>query len=193
MKGVLMPNTDTARFEPLMTTERQRGYTRDFLETWEQNEFWDSLAIGEVREAPGRFVVAEEDVLAYNRSIGETHPLYVDPDYARAHAPRGTVLVHPVFATTVIFWFSQPGAQGSWIRTPGARNPYQRIEVRDRLLVGDRLTMLQDNSERFWRRGKAYITSHASINDHTGRQKVEMWGTLILPVSHDDVSKFAHA
>ena len=187
------PAVDVARFDPVITTERQRTFTRDFLATWDKNEFWDELMIGERRELPDRFEVQEEDVLAYNTALGETHPLYVDPEYARRHAPDGTVLVHPIFATTVVFWFSQPGTQGSWIRTPGARNPFQHFEIYGRLRVGDRLRMLQENSERFWRRDKAYVTTHALIQDHTGTTKVETWGTLILPSTYDAVRTYAEA
>jgi hypothetical protein len=53
--------------------------------------------------------------------------------------------------------------------------------------------MLQENSEKWWRRGKAYITSHVKFNDVTGREKIEMWGTLILPPSRDDVRGYADA
>jgi len=106
-----MTTNATARIEPLVRTATQRRYSRDFLKTWPDNEFWDTLAVGEWQQSPGSYVVAEEDVLAYNRALGETHPLYVDPDYARVHAPRGTVLVHPVFATALIFWvFPAEGA-----------------------------------------------------------------------------------
>jgi acyl dehydratase len=187
------PTVDTARFEPLMTTARQRAYSRDFLATWEDNEFWADFTVGEMREAPGRFEVREEDVLAYNRAIGETDPLFIDPDHARMHAPGGTVLVHPVFATTLVFWFSAPGVQGSWIRTPGARNPFQHFKIHDPIRVGDRLRMLQENSAKFWRRGKAYASTHALFQDHKGRTKVEIWGTLILPTTPDAVRTYAEA
>ena len=187
------PTVDVARFAPLMSTERQRSFPCDFLATWEQNEFWGELVIGELREAPGRFEVREEDVLAYNLAVGETHPLFVDPEYARGHAPGGTIVVHPIFATTVVFWFSQPGVQGSWIRTPGARNPFQRLEIHEPIRVGDRLRLLQENSERFWRRDKAYVTTHGFIQDQSGTTKVEVWGTLILPTTPDAVRHYAEA
>lgn len=184
---------DVERFAPKMTTQRQRGFTSDFLATWRDNEFWDEYEVGNPETDPRVFDVLEEDVLAYNLSVGETHPLYVDPEYARVHAPGGTLVVHPVFATTVVFWFSQPGRQGSWIRTPGARNPFQRFEIREPIRVGDRLRLTQDNSDRFWRRGNAYATTHAVIEDQRKSPKVEVWGTLILPPDVDAVQKYAEA
>ncbi|MGV9709295.1 MaoC family dehydratase [Gordonia sp. NPDC003424] len=184
---------DTARFERFVTTERQREFHRDFLSGWRANEFWADLEVGVWQDLPDVFEVRQEDVLAYNRAVGEEHPLYVDPEYARAHAPGGSVLVHPIFATTVVFWFSQPGRQGSWIRTPGARNPFQHFVIHDQIRVGDRLWLRQENSERFLRRGSAYVTTHGLIRDVTGRTKVETWGTLILPRTREDVREYAEA
>tara|TARA_Y100000296_G_C5178172_1_gene261431 strand:- start:583 stop:1146 length:564 start_codon:yes stop_codon:yes gene_type:complete len=184
---------NTEVFEHLVQTERQRGFSRDFLATWEQCEFWNTVEVGGLRQNPRTFVVQEEDVLAYNEALGETHPLFIDPEYARSHAPHGTVIVHPVFITTIAFWFAQPGDGGSWIRTPGARNPFQHIEIFDPIRVGDRLTQKQETSDRFWRRDKAYITTHSVLTDQNDRKKVEFWGTLILPPTADDVRPFATA
>jgi len=184
---------NTEVFDHLVKTERQRGFSRDFLATWEDCEFWNTVEVGQMKQNPNTFVVKEEDVLAYNEALGETHPLFVDPDYARSHAPHGTILVHPVFITTIAFWFAQPGHSGSWIRTPGARNPFQHITFFDKIKVGDRLTQMQETSDRFWRRDKAYITTHSVLTDQNGRKKVEFWGTLILPPTIDDVRHFATA
>lgn len=183
----------TKRFEHLLTTEKQKGYDREFLDNWEAIEFWDTLTVGEKRKHPKVFVVEEEDVLSYNLAVGETHPLFVDRDFARRHAPRGTIMVHPVFTTTIAFWFAQPDSQGSWIRTPGARNPFQRIDYRDRIHVGDRIHLVQENCDRFWRRDKAYMTTRVTLVDQDGREKAECLGTLILPSSRRDVGGFATA
>lgn len=185
--------SNTDRFRHLLRTQKQLGFDADFLARWEANEFWDSLVVGEKQRHSATFVVEEEDVLSYNLAVGETHPLFVDPEFARAHAPRGTILVHPVFTTTIAFWFAQPEAQGSWIRTPGARNPFQRIDYRERIHVGDRLSLVHQNWDRFWRRGKAYMIGQLSLVDQEGREKAVCHGTLILPPSKDDVRRFADA
>lgn len=183
----------TSRWEHLLTTAKQKSYDRDFLAQWDQIEFWDTLVIGEPRRHPATFMVEEEDVLSYNLAVGETHPLYIDPEYARKHAPRGTILAHPVFTTTISFWFTQPPAQGSWIRTPGARNPFQRIEYRDRIHVGDRLSVILENQDRFWRRDKAYMTCRVTILDQADTEKAVCYGTLILPASRSEVSAYVQA
>lgn len=186
-------SADTARFEHLLHTAKQRAYSCDFLATWEQNEFWDTAEIGRSVKAEGVFVVTEEDVLDYNLAMGETHPLFLDREHARAHAPRGTLLVHPMFATAVFFWFAQPGQQGSWIRTPGARNPFQRMDLSDRITIGDQLTLVQENSDRYWRRGKAYIEFTCSIFDQNDTLKTVCTGSLILPPDREAVRAYATA
>jgi acyl dehydratase len=183
----------TERFEHLLTTAKQRAFDRDFLARWHEIEFWDTLQVGEPQRHPETFVVEEEDVLAYNLAVGETHPLYIDPAYARDHAPRKTVLAHPVFTTTIAFWFAQPDTQGSWIRTPGSRNPFQRIEYRERIHVGDRLSMIQENSDRFWRRDKSYVTTRLTIIDQDENIKAICDGTLILPPTRDEVACYVNA
>ncbi len=179
------------RLKALAATAKQREFDHDFLAGWEGCITWEDAPVRQPMVYPRVFVVEEEDVLAYNRALGETDPLFVDPAYARDHAPHGTVLVHPVFITTIAFWLASKGSPMSWIRTPGARNPFQRIEVKRRLEVGDRLTMRQENSDRFIRRGKPYITTHATIIDEHGAEKAEIWATLILPPTREDVRRFA--
>ncbi|UAL10204.1 MaoC family dehydratase [Caulobacter segnis] len=186
-------SANTKRFEHLLVTKKQQAYAGDFLSDWRDNELWEDLVVGQKRRHPEVFVVEEEDVLNYNRAIGETHPLYVDPEFARHHAPRGTILVHPVFTTTIGFWFAQPPVQGSWIRTPGARNPFQRIEYRERIHVGDHISLVQENHDRFVRRGKGYVTTHLSLRDQDDREKAACLGTLILPLNLDEVAAFATA
>lgn len=185
--------TNADRIAAMATTTKQREFEHDFLASWEEHVTWEDAPMRQLVELPGEFVVEEEDVLAYNLALGETDPLLVDPDHARAHAPDGTVLVHPIFTTTVAFWLARPGGPMSWIRTPGARNPFQRVSIRDRIKVGDRLRMRQENSDRFVRRGKPYLTTHAFLHDQHGTEKAELWATLILPATAAEVARFATA
>lgn len=61
---------NTEVFEHLVETERQRGFTRDFLATWEDCEFWDTVEVGQMKRNARTFIVEEEDVVAYNRALG---------------------------------------------------------------------------------------------------------------------------
>lgn len=180
------------RIEPYLETEKQRTFERDFLAGWERLETWDGVVIGEPKPAARVFVVTEEDVVSFNRAAGETDPLFVDPGHARDHSPTGHVLVHPLFVTTVIFWCTGPEGPGSWIRTPGARNPFQRIELVDPIAVGDTLTVTTSTVDRWVRNGMHYLTNLNEL--HAGETlKARSWATLILPPTREDVRGFAEA
>lgn len=180
------------RIRALAQTAKQREFEHDFLASWEEHVTWEEAPMRRPIADDRVFVVEEEDVLAYNRALGETDPLLVDPRHAREHAPDGTVLVHPLFTTTIAFWFATPGTSGSWIRTPGARNPFQRVEIHDRIQVGDRISVVHENSDRFIRRGQHYLTTHAALRDQHGTVKAEAWGTLILPPTREEARFFAN-
>ncbi len=85
--------TNAQRLAALATTRKQREFDHDFLASWEGCITWEDAPIGQPAVLPGEFVVEEEDVLAYNRALGETDPLFIDPGYAREHAPGGKILV----------------------------------------------------------------------------------------------------
>lgn len=185
--------SNAERLAALARTAKQRAFDGDFVATWEDHVTWDTAVMREPVQVPGEFVVEEEDVLAYNRALGETDPLLVDPDHAREHAPGGSVVAHPLFATAVAFWLARPGTVCSWIRTPGARNPFQHLQIHDPLRVGDRLTATMENSDRFVRRGHHYLTAHVVARDQHGTVKIEFSATLILPADRDEARRFATA
>src|ERR1700684_4675564 len=116
------------------TTAKQRDFEWDFTHGVEAYETWDEIEVG--RSGPGArvFEVTEEDILAFNRSCLETDPLLVDPEYAAAH---GGLRQHPLFVVQVVFYCIDTGI-GSWLRSPGARNPGQRIWAFEPLPDGPR-------------------------------------------------------
>jgi acyl dehydratase len=181
------------RLTALAHTTKQREYARDFLATWREHVTWDRAPMREASRLPGEFIVEEEDVLAYNLALGETDPLLVDPDYAREHAPGGTVVVHPLFTTTIGFWLAAPGTPVSWTRTPGARNPFQRVVIHEPIKIGDRLSLTAENADRYIRRGKHYLTARVVMADQYDVVKAEAWATLILPGNHEEARAFATA
>lgn len=179
------------RIEHLFRTAKQRAFDSDFLASWADHVTWKDAPMHDLVRLDGVFGVEEEDVVAYNLALGETHPLMIDPEYARQH--RGSVIVHPVFITAIAFWLARPGTPASWIRTPGARNPFQRIEIVDRIEVGDRISADHQNVDRFIRRGNHYLTARFSLRDERDQLKAECYATLILPPDGADVERFAKA
>lgn len=185
-------NARAARVEQYLETAKQRAFERDFIATWSRHETWDTVAIGDQQPANRAFLVEEEDVLSFNRAVGETDPLFIDPAYARERSPTGHVLAHPLFLTTVIFWCTGPAGPGSWIRTPGARNPFQKMEILEPVVPGETLTVVTSTVDRFVRRGLHYLTN---LNEVASGDtlKARCWATLILPPTYDDVRAFADA
>ena len=181
----------TTRVAEYLETKKQRGFSWDFLAGWESYETWDTVEIGRPRQSPQKFLLKEEDVLYYNRALGETDPLMVDPDYARTHSPSGTVVAHPLILTPIVFYASADDT-GTWARTPGARNPGQRIEILGPLQVGDEVAVTITTVDRWIRRGKHYITN---LNEFRvgDRLVARWWGTLIIPPTREAVRAFAEA
>src|SRR5258708_1479057 len=126
-----------ARLDRYIETEKQRHFCRDFLVGWERYETWEEARVGTKAPAGNPFGIVEEDVIAYNRSCGETDPLYTDAQFAREHSPTGEVLQHPIFITPLGFYTLGSSGIGTWVRTPGARNPHQRIEILEPFRSGE--------------------------------------------------------
>lgn len=180
------------RVERYLETEKQRAFESDFLAGWERYETWSEVEVGSMRPAAREFPVTEEDVLAYNHAAGETDPLMVDPTFARVHSPTGEIVAHPLFLTAVIFYATSPDGPGSWIRTPGARNPFQRMEILEPVRIGEVLSVTTGTVDRFIRRGKHYLTN---LNEVRAGEvlKARAWATLILPPDREAVRVFATA
>lgn len=181
------------RLDHLFETEKQRQFDRDFLSGWELYDTWDEVEVGRARKAPREYCVKAEDLIYYNRAVGETDPNLVDQASALANSPTGNVIAHPLFLVSMLFYCLGSEGTGTWLRTPGARNPFQDIELFEPIYVGERLSLTFTTIDRFVRRGNHYITNQ---NDFTGTNdtlKIRAYGTLILPSTREEVRRFATA
>jgi acyl dehydratase len=170
-------------------TDKQRAFESNFLKDAEVYETWDSVEIGRAFPGKLKFVVKDEDVLSYNKSIGETDPLMVDLAYAKKHSPTGGLIEHPLFVVQVAFYCIENGP-GSWIRSPGARNPGQKIEIYEPFQSGETISMTVIAFDRWIRRGKHYITDKLDFHNEHGVHKATWWLTLIIPPNRDGILKF---
>lgn len=186
MKGV-------ERINALFTTEKQRAFDKDFLSGWEEYDVWEEIEVGRPFQAAHDYLVTQEDVLYYNRTMGETDPELVDAKYAESNSPSGNVVVHPLFLVSMLFYCLGSKGPGTWLRTPGAMNPFQDIELNDPILVGDKIRLQLTTVDRFVRRGKHYITNLNEFSAGDGNVKVRAWATLIVPPSRDEIRKFINA
>jgi acyl dehydratase len=186
MKGI-------EKLDHLFETEKQLNFDRDFLSGWELYETWDEVRVGRTHIAPNDYLVKAEDVAYYNRAVGETDPLLVDVRHALEHSPTGNVIAHPCFLVSMLFYCLGPKGAGTWLRTPGARNPFQDIELHDSIYVGERISLAFTTVDRFIRRGKHYITNQNDFTGSGGALKVRAYGTLIVPSTREEVRRFVNA
>lgn len=182
---------DTAeRLARHFSTRKQRDFESNFLKDAEVYETWDQVEIGRTFQGKLKFTVAEEDVLSYNLSLGETDPLLADPAHARKRSPTGELIQHPLFVVQVAFYCIENGP-GSWIRSPGARNPGQKIELFEPFKVGETISMTVTAADRWIRRGKHYITDKLEFRNERGVHKATWWLTLIIPPNRLEILRFA--
>jgi acyl dehydratase len=172
------------------TTKKQKEFTSDFLDSSQIDhyEFWDEIQIGEESEIPTKFEVKAEDLKAFAAGVPDDNPIFYDEEYAKQCGHEG-IVAHPLFVTQIRFYLLQ-GGHGSWLRTPGARNPGQIIEYYDPIRVGDILTLKLTSYDKWVKRGKYYMRALSRIYDQYGNLKMRYYGTLILPRTKADVLRF---
>lgn len=176
-----METEERLKQQPL--TARQREFEWDFTKGFEAYECWDEIVIGESAEAQNKFEVKVEDILAFNRSCLEDGPAYTDEE---------SPVPHPLFPVMVTFYCIGTGI-GSWIRTPGARNPGQKIELLDQFVPGEVITTTITHHDKWIRRDKHYMQDLVEMRNQDGVVKALWYVQLILPPTRDAVAKFANA
>lgn len=186
MKGI-------QRIDYLFETQKQLAFDRDFLSGWELYDTWDEIEMGRPYSAPNDYVVQEEDLVYYNRALGETDPLLVDPQHAAQHSPTGHVIAHPCFLVALAFHCLGPKGHGTWLRTPAARNPFQEMELYESIFVGERISLTFTPVDRFIRRGKHYITNLNEFRGSANALKAKWWATLILPPTREEIRRYVTA
>ena len=170
------------------TTEKQRVFDMDFIKDASEYEAWDEIELGKEYAAANTFEVKAEDMKAFAEAVSDPNPLFNDEEYAR-NSPYGGLMPHPIFVTPIYFWCTATGP-GNWIRTPGARNPGQKIEWYEPFRVGDKITLKLKSYDRWTKRGKYYVTYQGDFFDQNGRLKATWWCTLILPKTKADIIRF---
>ena len=144
---------------PYLKTEKQKSFGYDFRQNAEEYEAWDEVKFEEGVEYEGEntYEIKAEDMKAYAEGCMDPNPLFYDEDYAR-NSPYSTLLPHPIFCMPIAFYCLGKGARGNWIRTPGARNPYQRIEIYEPFHIGEVIHLKSYPYDRFIKRNKYYLT-----------------------------------
>lgn len=175
------------RLERFATTAKQHDFEWDFTRGVEAYESWDEIEVGASGQGARVFEVTEEDILSFNLSALETDPMLVDPEYAAQH---GGLRQHPLFVVQVVFWCIDTGI-GSWLRSPGARNPGQRIELVEPFVVGERITATITHLDKWIRRDKTYVEDEVVLRNQDGVHKATWFTRLIIPPSRAELVRFA--
>lgn len=164
-------------------TMKQGEFEWDFIAGVDEYETWDEIVIGESRPAAHTFVVAAEDIVSFNRACGETDPRMLDPV---------DPIAHPIFATTVVFYSVGTGF-GNWLRSPGARNPGQRIEFGGPFRAGETIETTVTHHDKWIRRGNHYMEELYEVRNQDGAFKVKWFGQLILPPTRAQLTAIANS
>jgi acyl dehydratase len=176
------------RLEQYPSTEKQRDFEWDFTQGVDRYETWDEIEIGQSGVGARTFVVREEDVLSFNVASLETDPMLVDPAHAARH---GGLVQHPLFVVQVAFYCIDTGI-GSWIRSPGARNPGQSIEIFEPFEVGEEITATITHVDKWIRRGNHYMEDRVEFANQDGVAKATWLVRLLLPPTRAELIRLAN-
>ncbi len=183
-----MSHADLAKF---FKTEKHFQFSTDFFTDAENYEVWDEIDFSNLEEVEGEntFEIKSEDIRFYAEGCLDENPLFSDEAYARSSA-YGELIAHPLFATTICFWCVGVKGKGNWIRTPGARNPGQVLEIFEYFRVGEIIHVKMKPHDRYIKRGKCYLQYRMEAYNQHQRLKCRMFATLILPRTREDIRTF---
>jgi acyl dehydratase len=173
------------RIADFLTTAKQRAFEHDFFKGADEYERWEDVDFDGEYETDRTFTVEVEDIKAYSEGILDDNPLFNDEEAAAA-GPYGGLVGHPLFLTPVAFWLTGDAGPGSWVRTPGAINPGQKIEFYEHIQPGDTLRAKSRFHDKWLKRRKRYLTYLTEYYNQRDELVAKWWGTLILPKSRSD-------
>jgi len=178
-------------FDQFFKTEKQHRFDTDFFKGAENYEAWDEIDFDSQEEIPGEqtFTIKAEDMKFYAEAALDDNPLMHDEEQAKKSA-YGQLMPHPLFITQIGFWCIGVKGRGNWVRTPGARNPGQDIEIFELFRVGETIHIKMRPHERYIKRGKYYLQYKADFYNQDDVKKASWVATLILPKTRTDIKKF---
>ena len=178
-------------FDRFLKTEKQKQFSTDFFRDAEEYEAWDDIDFETQEEILGEntFLVKAEDMIAYADGVLDNNHLMIDEEYAK-DSPYGELVPHPLFLVQIGFWCIGTKGRGNWIRTPGARNPGQHIELYEPFRVGETIHIKMRPYDRFIKREKYYLQYKVDFYNQDNVKKAMWIISLILPRTKGDIKKF---
>jgi acyl dehydratase len=180
-----------AEVQKFFRTDKQYRFDTDFFTEAENYEVWDEIDFSDLEEVDGEntFEIKAEDMKFYAEGCLDDNPLMTDEEYAR-RSPYGELVPHPLFVTPIIFWCVGVKGRGNWIRTPGARNPGQSMEIFENFRAGEVIHVKMRPHDRYVKRGKYYLQYKMDLYNQDDTLKCRIYSTLILPRTREDIRKF---
>lgn len=178
-------------FDRFLKTEKQKKFSTDFLRDAEEYEAWADIDFKSGAEIPGEqtFLIKAEDMITYAEGVLDDNPLMVNEEYAKK-SPDGGLIPHPLFLVQIGFWCIGVKGRGNWIRTPGARNPGQDIEIYEPFRIGETIHIKMQPYDRYIKRKKNYLKYRIDYYNQNNVKKATWILTLILPKTKEDIKKF---
>ena len=172
-------------------TEKQQQFSTNFFTGAENYEVWDEIDFSNLEKVDGQntFTIKAEDMKYYAECCLDNNPYMTDEEFAKK-TPYGELVAHPLFVTTLGFWCVGTKGRGSWIRTPGARNPGQYHEYYENFKVGETIHIKMQPHDRYEKRGKCYLQYKIKMYNQNNVLKAMCISTLILPRTREDIRKF---
>jgi acyl dehydratase len=173
------------------TTEKHHQFSTDFYIDADNYEVWDDINFADLKEADGEntFTIKAEDLKFYAEGCLDDNPYMTDEEFAKK-SPYGGLVPHPIFVTTLGFWCIGVKGRGNWIRTPGARNPGQQIEIYENFKVGETIHIKLRPYDRYEKRGKYYLKYAIDYYNEKNVLKATWVLALILPRTRDEIKQF---
>ena len=144
------------------------GDLRDSIE-------FDKSAIG-VDVPVGTHQVTREEIVAYARALGETNPLYLDEEAAKA-GPYGTIIAPPGFYTSMHL-HTGPDPK---IRTGNSNMGYvagQNVEYFEPIRAGDTISAKAHVADVYTKTGRSgtliFVVHRITYSNQYGRTVIEV-------------------
>jgi len=124
----------------------------DFWKDASRRKTWDDIVPGELRPTIP-YLLTQEAIHAYCRSVGETNPLYFDEDYARRSMYGG--LIAPPSIHILLMFACTPA--DDWMRSPGTINAGQQWYYNIPARPGDTIRMVGRALDKFIKKERLFV------------------------------------
>ena len=175
------------RLAQYATAGKQQEFEWDFTKGVEAYETWDEIEVG--RSGPGArvFEVAEEDILAFNRSCLETDPMLVDPSTRRPTAVCASIGCS--WSRGCLLHRHRHRQLAAFARGPQPRSAHRAVEP---FRIGERIRATITHRDKWIRRRRTTSRTRSSCTTRTACSRRSGLTRLILPPDRAELVRYAN-